>query len=102
MNPMDCDVLASGGGMALELLAQRAYDLVISDTKMPGLDGVGLYREVERRFPSLRERIVFLTGDVLDPEKRAFIEGTGAPFLMKPFDVQEVRRVVHQVLARSE
>jgi DNA-binding response OmpR family regulator len=49
----------------------------------------------------LRERVVFLTGDVLDPEKRAFIERAGAPFLTKPFDIQEVRRVVHQVLARG-
>ena len=93
--------VASGGGRALELLTQRAYDLVISDTKMPGVDGVALYGEIARRFPVLRERVVFLTGDVLDPEKRAFIERTGAPFLTKPFDVQEVRRVVHQVLARD-
>ena len=58
---------------------------------MPGVDGVGLYREIERRFPALRERVVFLTG--------AFIERAGLPFLTKPFDVEEVRRVVHQVLA---
>jgi len=93
--------VANGGGRALELLTQRAYDLVISDTKMPGVDGVALYREIARRFPVLRERVVFLTGDVLDPEKRAFIERAGAPFLTKPFDIQEVRRVVHQVLARG-
>jgi len=91
--------VALGGDRALELLTQRTYDLVLSDTKMPGVDGVGLYREIERRFPALRERVVFLTGDVLDPEKRAFIERAGLPFLTKPFDVEEVRRVVHQVLA---
>jgi len=91
--------VALGGGRALELLTQRTYDLVLSDTKMPGVDGVALYREIERRFPALRERVVFLTGDVLDPEKRAFIERAGLPFLTKPFDVEEVRQVVHQVLA---
>jgi len=87
------------GTQALELLATRTYDLIMSDTRMPGLDGIGLYREVERRFPTLRERIVFVTGDVLDAEKLAFLEGTGAPFLMKPFDVEEVRRLVHQIFA---
>src|SRR5439155_26296026 len=91
--------VALGGGRECNPLTQHTYDLVLSDTKRPGVDGVALYREIERRFPALRERVVFLTGDVLDPEKRAFIERTGLPFLTKPFDVEEVRRVVHQVLA---
>jgi hypothetical protein len=36
---------------------------------------------------------------VLDSAKRAFLEATGAPLLMKPFDVMEVRRLVHRMLA---
>jgi len=91
--------VAADGAQALEILAGRACDLIITDTKMPGLDGIDLYREVERRFPALRERMIFVTGDVLDAEKRAFLERTGAAFLTKPFDVQEVRRLAHQVLA---
>ncbi len=35
--------------------------------------------------------------DVLDAEKRAFLERTGAPGVLKPFDVEEARRLVHQV-----
>ena len=66
---------------------------------MPALDGSDLYRELERRFPALCRRIVFLTGDVLDRTKREFLESTGAPFLMKPFDIAEVRRLVHRMLA---
>jgi two-component system NtrC family sensor kinase len=87
------------GAAALKLLGQHAYDLVLSDTKMPGLDGVTLYRELERRFPTLCRRFVFLTGDVLDRDKREFLESTGVPCLMKPFEVQEVRRLVHRILS---
>jgi len=93
--------VAANGAEALEILTARACDLVISDTKMPGLDGLDLYREVERRFPSLRERMIFVTGDVLDAEKLAFLERSGVPVLMKPFDVREVRHLVHQVLVRG-
>jgi hypothetical protein len=57
------------------------------------------YLEVERRFPALRERIIFLIGDVLGREKQAFLERIGAPTLEKPCDLGEVRRLVHQVLA---
>jgi signal transduction histidine kinase len=90
--------IADNGAMALEMLGQRAYDLVLSDTKMPKLDGEHFYAEVERRFPNLRHRIVFVTGDILNREKRAFLERTGAPHVLKPFDLPEVRQLVHRML----
>ena len=93
--------IASNGADALRQLEQRGYDLVVSDTKMPIMNGIELYRELERRFPALRKRILFVTGDVLDAEKRQFLESIGAPFLAKPFDPAEVRRAVRRLLAVS-
>jgi len=91
---------AANGAEALTMLDQQTYDLVVSDTKMPVLDGEELYRELAHRAPTLRARIIFVTGDVIRREKRAFLEATGAPFLLKPFAPQEARRLVHQVLTR--
>jgi two-component system NtrC family sensor kinase len=93
---------AADGAVALKMLADGAYDLVLTDTKMPVLDGVGFYDEIRRRFPALRQRVIFLTGDVLSREKREFLERSGAPFLMKPCDLNDVRRLVHQVLTAPE
>jgi len=90
---------AANGREALEMLERRTYDLVVSDTQMPVLDGVGLYHAVERRFPALRGRLIFITGDVLSREKREFFESAGVPVLAKPFDMNEVRRVIHRSLA---
>jgi two-component system sensor histidine kinase/response regulator len=90
--------VAGDGADALRRLEQHGYDLVVSDTKMPVMDGVELFYEIERRFPRLSKRIILLTGDVLDPEKRRFLESSGAPFLTKPFDLGEVRRVVRRAL----
>lgn len=84
--------------MALEMLGQRAYDLVLSDTKMPKLDGEHFYAEIERRFPHLRRRILLVTGDILNREKRACLERTGAPPVLKRFDLPEVRQLVHRML----
>jgi two-component system NtrC family sensor kinase len=89
---------SENGVDALRRLEERAYDLVLSDTKMPVMDGIELYREMERRFPKLQRRIIFVTGDVLDTEKQHFIESTGVPILTKPFDLSEVRRVVRRRL----
>ena len=91
--------VATNGAMALEMLANHPYDLLVSDVRMPVLDGEGLYLEVERRFPALRGRIIFLTGDVLGHEKQAFLERVGAPTIVKPCNLGELRRLVNQVLA---
>jgi signal transduction histidine kinase len=94
--------ICGNGAEALEKLARRPYDLIVTDTKMPVLDGEGLYRELERRLPaSLRPRMIFLTGDVLSREKQEFLEGTGAPFLAKPFDLGQIRRLVHELFTGS-
>jgi two-component system sensor histidine kinase/response regulator len=91
--------VATNGAMALGMLAKRDYDLIVSDTKMPVLDGESLYAEVGRRFPTLHARVIFVTADVLSREKREFLERTGRPFLTKPCDLDELRRLVHRVLA---
>jgi len=93
---------AANGVQALDKLRERAYDLIVSDLRMPELDGPGLYRELERRDPRLLRRLIFLTGDTLRPESREFLERTRAPSLTKPFDVAEVRRVVEQALRTGE
>ncbi len=62
------------------------------------MDGLTLYREIERRFPALGKRMIFVTGDVLDAEKQRFLESSGAPFVTKPFDLAEVRRLARRLL----
>ncbi len=89
---------ASNGTSALDKLRQRTYDLILCDIKMPGLDGPGLYREVERRHPGLHQRFIFLTGDTLSPDTRAFLGRIGPSCLSKPFAPAEVQRLTQQVL----
>jgi PAS domain S-box-containing protein len=86
------------GEAALGKLAAGGYDLILSDIRMPELDGPSLYRELERRDPRLLRRMIFLTGDTLSPGTREFLEKTGAPCLAKPFALNDVRDIVQQVL----
>jgi signal transduction histidine kinase len=92
---------AANGVIALDKLRARAYDLILSDIKMPELDGPGLYREVGRYRPELCQRFVFLTGDTLSPETTAFLAEAGVPSLSKPFTLAEVRQVVRRALANK-
>ncbi|MBI2555721.1 MAG: response regulator [Candidatus Rokubacteria bacterium] len=93
---------ASNGALALEKLRKGRYDLIVSDSGMPVLDGPGLYREVERLDPRLARSFIFLTGDTLNPRTREFLEGVPVPRLSKPFALEEVRRLVQRVLRGGE
>src|SRR5439155_1636153 len=81
--------VANDGARALELLGTGTYDVIVSDTRMPVLDGEAFYAELERRFPALCRRFIFLTGDVLNSDRRAFLARIGAPFLTKPCELDE-------------
>ena len=85
---------ANSGAAALDRLLDRAFDLVFSDMKMPGMSGSELYGEVAQRRPGLERRMVFVTGDLLNPTTRQFLDRTGAKSVGKPFDVDEIRRLV--------
>jgi CheY-like chemotaxis protein len=88
----------TNGAAALRRVAERPYDLILSDLRMPELDGPGLYRELERRQPALSQRMVFLTGDAMTPETQEFLAGTAVSTIRKPFSLDEVRRVVQHML----
>jgi CheY-like chemotaxis protein len=90
--------MAADGCLALAQLQERSYDLLLSDLRMPELDGPGLYRTLARHYPHLLQRVIFLTGDTLNPETRMFLEQSGAPCLTKPCTVAEIRRVIQQAL----
>jgi CheY-like chemotaxis protein len=89
------------GRAALEKVGGRAYDLIVSDLRMPELDGPGLYRALERRHGDMVPRIIFVTGSALDPVNEEFLEETGAPWLAKPFSIADLHRFTQQALRRT-
>jgi PAS domain S-box-containing protein len=94
---------AATGTEGLARIAEQRYALVLSDLKMPGLDGPALYRAAVRLDPALRRRFVFLTGDSLYQETRAFLAETPAPCMTKPFSTEEALQVVrHALQAQTE
>ena len=79
------------GVQARRLLDETpAYDLVLCDLKMPLLGGRELYESLHQRDPEAAGRIIFMTGDHIDPETARFLRETGVPCLTKPFSVEEI------------
>ena len=93
--------IADSGEAAIARVAACPYDLVLSDLRMPGLDGPALYRHLVAERPELARRMVIVTGDTLNPGAQTFLSQSGLPCLEKPFDPADVRRVVAELLART-
>jgi CheY-like chemotaxis protein len=89
---------APHGVAALERLERRTYDVVLSDLRMPELDGLGLFREIEQRYPDLLHRFVFITGTSEHADYQGFIDDVKVPVLTKPFDMADLIRVVQELL----
>ena len=90
---------ARNGREALELIAGHQYDLVITDIKMPDMDGRELYEHRRKEHPALAERTVFITGDTVSPDTRNFLKHVKNPVLAKPFRIREVRETISDILA---
>lgn len=89
---------APHGVAALERLEQRTYDAILSDLRMPELDGLGLFREIEQRYPDLLHRFAFITGTSEHADYQGFIDDVKVPVLTKPFDMMDLARVIHDLL----
>src|SRR4029453_17745997 len=85
---------ASSGREALERMAATHFDVILTDIRMPDLDGRALYETIERRWPGRTSRVVFVTGDTLAFALREFVASSGRPVIEKPFAPSDVRRGV--------
>ena len=95
-------VTTSGSAVsALALMEEKEFDLILSDLRMPELDGPGLYQALKWKAPSLIERMAFITGDTLGRRARRFLKDTGRPCLEKPFTPNDVRALIHDQQQRT-
>jgi PAS domain S-box-containing protein len=93
------EVMAAGSGAeALRLIEREDFDVVLSDVRMPHLDGPALYSILRERKPDLADRLAFVTGDTMSPKARRFLESTDRPYIEKPINPKEVRALVLQLL----
>jgi PAS domain S-box-containing protein len=90
--------VASGGRGGLACVEHRAYDLIISDMRMPDGDGAEFYTSVRERTPDLARRFVFITGDTANEEAWAFLEGARVPVIEKPFQPAAFEDAVARVM----
>jgi DNA-binding NarL/FixJ family response regulator len=93
---------ARRGAEALIIVAQTLPDLIISDIRMPGMDGYQLVRNLRSNARTRLVPIIFLTAkDETADRIQGFRSGVDA-YLTKPFEPEELAAIVHAILQRVE
>ncbi|MDJ0930453.1 response regulator [Breoghania sp.] len=91
--------VAEDGGQAVDVIKQADgdFDLLLSDIKMPVMDGIALALVVARDWPSLR--ILLMTGFADQRERAHNLEALVHDVVTKPFSLADIRRAVSLALA---
>ena len=89
----------TSGIEALALLKERRFDLIISDIRMPEIDGFQFLELLHEGSAEKTHRVLLVTGDLLDEQVQSRIGEIGAEVLYKPFDIEALLAAVRRVIA---
>jgi CheY-like chemotaxis protein len=78
------------GVMAINNLNHRYYSLCILDLRMPGIDGIELYKYLHDNYRELSRKVVFTTGDITNKQVSGFLKRPERVCLQKPFTPREL------------
>jgi len=97
---MDCRVLTAGSARdALAVIDRESVDVVLADIRMPGMDGLGLAREIRHRDALIT--VILMTAFGTIEQAVAAIKDGAYDFIRKPFDEQDLIRLLRKALERN-
>jgi two-component system NtrC family sensor kinase len=91
--------VVNSGEAALRAIDEQPFDLILSDVKMPGMNGFQLYRALQQRAPDLAKRFIFITGDTMSPATQTAMRQIGNPVIAKPFSAKKLERTIKDFMA---
>jgi two-component system NtrC family sensor kinase len=86
---------------ALERLTTEKYDLILLDIKMPVMNGIELYRHIKEIDPALTQRVMFITGDVMETTTKDFLNKSKASHTAKPFNLEHLKKDINHGLTEA-
>ncbi len=92
-------VEAGDGQDALERLAARRMDLIITDLNMPRLDGIGFIRALRSRTSSRYTPVLMLTTESQESKRQEGRSAGASGWMVKPFHPDKLLQVIRKVLA---
>ncbi len=95
-----CEVVTTQSGQnALKLLEQHAFDLVLTDLRMPNVDGMEILRRVKHISPDTE--VIMITGYATVSSAVSAMKMGACHYVIKPYKLDEVRRAVREALEKQ-
>ena len=92
---------ANSAREALDKLRDNRYDAILCDMWMPEMSGREFYEYLEREFPGVQKKVIFMTADAAGESTWDFIDGQNLPYVMKPFNRTTLVQRLTDVIGRS-
>jgi len=73
--------------------------VIVSDVRMPGMNGRQFLERLRQEHPVMVSRLIFSTGDTFAPDTAALLQEAGVPSLVKPFDFAKLETLVREVVS---
>lgn len=90
--------VAEDGDIGLSMVQERGgYDLVLSDIRMPAMDGIAMAKEIAKDYPD--QRILLMTGFAEQRERARDVSKIIVDVVQKPFTLADIRAAVAKALA---
>ena len=95
--------MVSSAHAALQKIGRCDYDVVLSDVRMPGMDGPAFFAALQEAKPDQIASLGFMTGDTLSKRVSDFLSSAGRPYLEKPITPNDIRELIARLMrARAE
>ena len=74
------------------------YDVILTDVRMPGMSGIEMYTRIVEKMPAMKNKIIFITGDVMGADIKNFLTQNNLAFLAKPFDIESLQEKISAIM----
>jgi len=91
---------AADGREGLALLEKNFFNAIVSDIKMPKMDGIEFYRKAVAANPDISRHFLFVSGDIT-PEDGAFMQANHLLCLEKPFSLKRLSGLVSEIMEKA-
>lgn len=95
-------IKAGHGREALDVLGREKVDILITDVRMPVMDGPALWAALKENRLHPLSAVGVVTGDTLSPDVQRFLDDTGVPVAEKPLTTEDIKRLIVTIISADQ
>jgi PAS domain S-box-containing protein len=92
------DTVADAETAVNKLDAGSTYDIILTDVRMPGMSGIELHTHILEKSPAMKNKIIFITGDVMGADIKEFLMKNNLTSFAKPFDIDALKAKINSLM----